>query len=308
MINVKLTLTIFIVCTFIFLGCSSSSLTIRRTLKAGINLDKSSSIVVGPISGLDGEQFRKELIGRMTTAGFRNVRQDLKVDEMLQRPLDTNLVKDIAKASRASILLSGIFDLQIKESKYQATKDQKLIVMDQKSGLATFGYYIVDISTGKYLLAGDLRKTGYKEEEEGFSSLSSLIFGGGDMKTDLRRELGEKFMKDLTPHEEQMDVVLFLDPDIPELETGVDFAKMGQWDKALETFRISIDKYLNNPNIHKAYYDLGVAYEYQQRYDEARTNLKKAYEMKNESDYMHEIDACWRFQQDYKRRTEQSTK
>jgi tetratricopeptide (TPR) repeat protein len=86
---------------------------------------------------------------------------------------------------------------------------------------------------------------------------------------------------------------------MPELGTGISYAQLGHWDKAIILFKSVPEKYPKNENIHKAYYDLGIAYKWSYMFSEARENLEKAYLLKNKSEYYDEIQRLASFEQEY---------
>lgn len=65
----------------------------------------------------------------------------------------------------------------------------------------------------------------------------------------------------IAPYEEKVAVTLYNDSKMPELEQGISYAKIGQWEKSIELFKEATEKYKDSPKImvDKAHFDLGIA-------------------------------------------------
>lgn len=86
----------------------------------------------------------------------------------------------------------------------------------------------------------------------------------------------------LTPWSETKMVPFAKDKQIPQLEEGIRHAEVGELGEAVKIFQAAAAAAEENPKIKaagiaKAYWNLGLTYEYSDRYDEAIAALKKAY-------------------------------
>ena len=84
-------------------------------------------------------------------------------------------------------------------------------------------------------------------------------------------------MRVIAPYTEQVRVSFETAKEMPELDSGFNMAKLGNWDAAIEIFQKAISTYSNSPLVHKAYYNLGLSYMYTDQFDQAQTALDKAY-------------------------------
>lgn len=91
---------------------------------------------------------------------------------------------------------------------------------------------------------------------------------------------------------------------MPELERGIQMARAGKWKEALGMFLDAIERYGGHEEIHKAYYDAGVAYEYTHQYRHAREFLERALELSYEPEYELELNRCIRYEREWKWREE----
>ena len=119
-------------------------------------------------------------------------------------------------------------------------------------------------------------------------------------------------MKSIVPHQEFMYANFQKDSDIPQLEGGIGWAERGDWKKAQDTFNSAATDAERNVKlkagqIAKAYWNLGLSYEYAGDYDKAEQMINKAYGMSNDKDMLGEIDNIHRLQADAKKLAEQTT-
>src|SRR5919204_342009 len=112
-------------------------------------------------------------------------------------------------------------------------------------------------------------------------------------------------------YEEYVTASFQKDSDMPQLEGGIGWAERGDWKKAQTTFSQAITDCQKNPKIKteqlaKAYWNLGLSYEYAGDYDSATTTVQKAYELSNDRDMLRELDNIRRLQDEARRVSEQT--
>ncbi len=106
------------------------------------------------------------------------------------------------------------------------------------------------------------------------------------------------FLRAIIPYEERVSVELKSDESMPELTKGIEAAENGLWDISIKNF-MKASSQTSNPLVHYAYYNLGVAYMYTYDFQNARTALRKALEMKgSESAYKKAYQELDRMEQD----------
>jgi tetratricopeptide (TPR) repeat protein len=93
---------------------------------------------------------------------------------------------------------------------------------------------------------------------------------------------------------------LFEEKDIPELKEGVEFARKGHWAAAIARFQAGAESHPKSEALHKAYFNLGVAFEYNHDFDKALTSLRLADELAPQEGYAAEIDHCRWFARQYR--------
>jgi tetratricopeptide (TPR) repeat protein len=197
-----------------------------------------------------------------------------------------------------------------KEDKYQ-DKEKKTHVSYALRGeaLVRGTFRVIDVSTGKLLIT----KT-YEERRDDTNRATDKqpdpidkeqLFGSA------RGAVVERFLKAIAPHKVFQDANFEKDSKLPQLEMGIAFAQRGDWKKAQDTFQAAIQAAESNAAIEsktlaKAYWNLGLSYEYAGDYDKAMPMIEKASTLSNDPDYLREIDHVRQMQSDAKKLQEQT--
>jgi tetratricopeptide (TPR) repeat protein len=165
-------------------------------------------------------------------------------------------------------------------------------------------FRILDVSTGRFVIA--------KTYEEKRSETSR----GADRRPDPidRRDLArsaraavvERFLRAVVPYQEFVTADFRKDRDLPQLESGIGFAERGEWKKAQDSFGAAAAQVEKDPDpdrnkLAKAYWDLGLSYEYAGEYDQATQTFRKAYDLTKDKAMLQELDAIQRLREDSRR-------
>ncbi|HYZ89860.1 MAG TPA: CsgG/HfaB family protein [Myxococcales bacterium] len=220
----------------------------------------------------------------------------------------------LGKVMTAAALVYGDVDTTYRETPWDerlTAKDGTFTVLHKLRGevhiRATFK--VVDVATGRLVVA----KT-YEEDREDVNT----GWAGPPMPIDRdalersgRQEIVARFVRAIVPHQEYVTASFQKDSDIPQLDGGIGWAERGDWKKAQSTFSQAIAECQRNPNIKtgqlaKAYWNLGLSYEYAGDYDSATNTVQKAYELSNDRDMLRELDNIRRLQDEARRVSEQN--
>ena len=289
---------------------------------AEINMGPYSSVAVGDMRGRgDARAFSDGLEEALVnTQRFQVVDRDHMAQTMRELQLSSTDLADPTKAAKlgklvaAGAIVYGDFDERYNEHRdesHYADSDKKDHTVRSLTGEATVRatFKVVDVSTGRLLIA----KT-YEDRKEDTNRATDgapdpidrdpLIQGA-------RHTVLDRFLKAIVPHQEFVYAHFLKEGDIPQLEGGIGWAERGSWDKAKETFNNAIGAAEKNTKIgakqlSKAYWDLGLAYEYSADYDNATKMVQKAYDLGQDSDYLDELDNIKRLQSDAKKLSEQA--
>lgn len=278
-------------------GCSSS-VSVTATRFSGIVFDRSMAMEVAPIAGNDAPRFEEELKDAIAST------------KMFNGAPPANTPESSGRMQTASLLVRGTYNPQMKESITDKFENNEWQRYREKTYVASFNYNIVDKLSGEFVIDGYLEESGTElEKDEELSFLQSIIWEslkgffedlfGIDYYKTLRKKIVRRFIDELSPRESQVEVILFQDDDMPELDHGIGFARVHKWKEAAEVFKAAIDKYPTAENLDKAYYNLGVAYEYDFQFKLAEECFEKAIMMEDDDVYHEELQECRRFAQQH---------
>jgi len=203
----------------------------------------------------------------------------------------------LGKVLGKSILIYGDADESYREeSSEQRMKDKDssttlVRVLGEMTVRATFR--LVDVSTGHTVVTET-----YEEKR----SDTGLAFDRRPDPIDkqqlarsARAAVVERFLKAVLPYEEYVTAGFQTDSDLKDLDRGIGFAEQGEWKKAQEAFGAAVADLTRSPDpdrkkLAKAYWDLGLAYEYAGDYDKATQTVRKAYELSQDKAMLRELD------------------
>ena len=297
--------------TALLSSCGDSSVLVRATRMGGITIDSSMMLAVGTITGDHAKGFRKNLTEALGQSG------DFKIfgADSDKGNIPDSTLKRIAASQgenhQALIVISGNYAVdKEEETKTQGKDNYTGPSYWEKKVTGTFSYQIYDLSNHKLLLA---RNVGRQTVQKNAPDLKTLLkdvaatigVAENPLEQQVRKDVVAGFVGELYRHEEEFGMEMYKDSELPELETGISFATVGNWTNAIELFGKVIEQQPNHKNIHKAYYDLGVAYKCISRYAEARQNLEKAYVLKNDARYLDELQSVSQFERENKMHEEQ---
>jgi len=279
-----------------FSGCGTSYLEVSRM--AGYVGAQRGKMYVVNIEGKDAGKFQKQLYEALSDDGrFATERYGVAPP---QNP-------DSA-ANIPSIILSGIHNSHESTRFFSegSGKDEKKY--KQRTESHEFQYSIRDAVTGEELDANVIRRdnVGEKEEDKGFldtvlgNAVTGLIEDLVGVESVHRKVLIRDFVVTLRLHSEKRVMGLFEEKDIPELKEGVEFARKGDWGAAIARFQAGAERHPKSAVLHKAYFNLGVAFEYNHDFDKALTSLRLADELAPHEGYAAEYDHCKWFGRQYR--------
>ena len=286
---------VVLVVGFILSACAPSA-KIPVTRPAEINLIGIKQIVIGDIQGNAGTRLTGALTEQLFISEHFKIVDRANLDKMLKEQalgasgtVDEKTAIEIGKILGASALIVGRSDVNIYKSHresqtfYDKNNTPYRYCHSKTEVHQNTSISVIDLTTGQVVAAKTISNSDQKEEVgrdryPPFPNESILI-------DNTNRATVMKFTKLIVPYTEQVEVSLENDK-TPEGKVGVAFAQKGDWRNALEQFKAAVD---NNPSNYKSWYNLGVAYEYNFRYDEAISALKRSNKLKPSSKCITEI-------------------
>ncbi|VVS90973.1 CsgG/HfaB family protein [Desulfoluna spongiiphila] len=308
--------TCFFIC--ILMTSCASKLKVPRLKPAEINLSSYKNVTVFPFKGNHGREVSDTLTQQLFESDRFHVLDRTNMNRILK---EQNLsMSDIAnpnnsvrlgKVMGSSALIFG----QVYKRKYtQKRSSSKATCREDGKKYSCrrykvkgnwhlkVGFKMVDTSTGEIIATKVIDETKSKsksrreerpevtwDKEKVFSSLQDKLIG--------------KFMRMIAPYTVYNSVKLYDDDDLPWLETGIKFAKTGDWETAIEMFETAVAEAERNPDIDeklraRAHYDLGVAYGYSGHYTKALEQLKRACTLSPDDVFFKELEKIKQFMLD----------
>ncbi len=287
-------------------GCSTGRTYIEVSRPAGYVGAHPGKMYVVNIEGQDADKFRDQLYEALSNDGhFTTERYGI-----------TPAQKQDSTANMPSIILSGIHSTHESTNFYTEGSGDDKKKYKETTESHEFQYSIRDAVTGEELDASVVRQENVSKEEDKDASFLDAVVEGlvkglvedlAGVESAHRKALIKSFVAALRQHTERRSIGLFQDKEIPELKEGVELAQKGDWVAAIAKFRAGAESHPNCEALHKAYFNLGVAFEYNHDFDKALTSLRLADELGPQEGYAAEIDHCewfarqYRWQQQYGR-------
>ena len=294
-------------------ACSTVAVRVPVMKPAEINMSSYASVAIGEMRG-NYDRPMSNALEEALVASQRFTVVDRQHMDKVMRELqisstdlaDPNSAAKLGKVVTAGALIFGDVTREYREhtgEDHTKDKDGNTHTVYKVTGemhvRATFK--ITDVSTGKLIIA----KT-YEEKRDdtnrGFDKRPDPI-DRDSLERAARQAVVERFMKAIVPHQEYQYANFRKDGDIPQLEGGIGWAERGDWKKAQEAFNMAAQDAeknlkLKSDQIAKAYFDLGLAYEYAGDYERATQTVRKAYELSQDKSMLRELDGIDRLREE----------
>ncbi len=292
-------------------GCGTVRVPINMTHPAEINMSPYKQIAIGEIRGNHGRDFSSEIKNRLVESGNFKVVDRSKMNQIMK---ELNLSQSdltasgnrakLGKMLSASALVTGYLDGKYKEDRSSKKGTCTEILGDgskRKYSCTTYylkGTYstngsidVVDVETGEILRSKPLGAA-YVSSSSATNEKPAPI-DRDSLYTKCLSDNVAIFLKSIVPWDERVMVPFETDSDIPELERGINQAKMGEMQEAIKIFARAAKAAETNGQIEAksiatAYWDLGLAYKYTWELDKAIKTFKKAYSFDPDDDYIDE--------------------
>jgi tetratricopeptide (TPR) repeat protein len=302
-------------------ACSTVSVRVPVMKPAEINMAPYQSVAIGGMTGNGDRPMSNSLeealvaTNRFTVVDRQHMDKVLRELQLSSTDLaDPRAASKLGKVVTAGALIFGdVSDSYREAPSTENFKDKEgkahayHVIRGEYSVRATFK--IVDVSTGRLVIA----KTYQERRDDTNRGLdrSPDPIDRESLERSARAAVVDHFLKAIVPHQEFLYASFVKDSDIPQLEGGIGWAERGEWKKAQETFNMAAQDAeknlkLKSNQIAKAYWNLGLAYEYAGDYDKANAMINIAYQKSNDRDMLGELDNIRRLQADAKKLAEQT--
>ena len=304
------------------LACGTVRVSVPVMRPAEVNMSAYRSIAVGGLTGNANHLFASALEESLVKSERFLVVDRSHMDKVMRElQLSSSDLADPDKAAKlgkqvtANALIFGNVEEHYKEErKDEPFTDKKGVrhILHRLTGVVrvTAEFKITDVSTGALVVAKSLEEK-REDDSTGYDEAPKAIDREGLSKA-ARKAVLSHFVHAIVPHKEYLDATFFTEGDLPQLETGIGYARRGDWKKAQDTFNEAIGAAERNPKINskvlgKAYWNLGLAYEYNGEYDKAGKMIDKAFQLTQDADMLAEQDNIKRLEGEAKKLAEQGS-
>ena len=289
----------------LIVGCGSTGLTVPVMRPAEVNLSDIEKIAVGDIRGKQGASFSAEL----TKALFNTGRFDMLDHANLERRLSANNLtlevffgggnqQQVKEVFGATAFISGditTLDYDEKISKSESSKKDKKTGKETvtrtytRKGTARMAatLQLVDLRTSQILMIKEFTAKKTKKERSVNDPRPDRI-DRSPLFRSCRREMIKAFVRMITPRMESVRVAFETDGKIPLLQQGFGKIRVGNWQAAIDLFRQGTES-PQSEVVHKAFYNLGLAYLYTDEFDKSRIAFREAYARKPDKKYVQAL-------------------
>ena len=325
-INNNRCILIIIALFMLFLNrCGTVNVPMRVTHPAEINMNPYKQVALSDIEGnmvqSVEDDIKNQLIesGRFQVVERSRLEQIMKELNLSQSDLadESNRAK-LGKLMAASSMIAGNANGKYDEkltyedstcTNYQTKQKYACKYYYRKGVFKTSGSLdVIDIQTGQIIKSKLFNNTCEKTNSAIDAYPESID------KDELGSECLTKnvtaFMKAISPWTEMVNAPFQTDKAIPDLQQGINKAKMGDLQDAVNVFASAAKAAEGNAQIKpqsiaKSYFNLGLAYQYTEEFDKAIEAFKKAYSLHPSDMFMKEKNNCEKLKAEKRKLQEQ---
>lgn len=231
----------------------------HKLAQSGV-IDESTARQVGQLLGVDALIFGE-------VVSF-NVEPDQTGTEKVEKKVGTGKYREVTRNNK-----------KVRE------EIKKTVLVDQnyriRRGTVAVTFRTVNIETGELIAS----KAVSKSYDSG-----KLIEGRGNLKpqdailNDLMSEIVKDFSRIIAPY--IVTERLALEAGKGSIQVGVQYARNGLWDEAINAFKMAVNEQPKNSNAH---YNLGISYQIVGDFDNAEEEFNKAIALKNKNLYFRAL-------------------
>lgn len=315
--STNLATALLLVCVLLVTGCSSVYVPVPVMRPAEVTLGEKNKVAIGGVRGKGGSLVEDYLIEELEKSEAVSLVErrfeDRLLREMLMSPSDYVKKRKnggFNESATASVLIVGEmieYSYNENRSRYARTCRKKVKIDDEektieytcyvntRSGIARAktSFKLIDMESGEIMAP----RVVFWEEKDYDEELDDTprYFNSHDMLDKCARSIARQYARTISPWTETVRVKFYKDRDLPSLEAGVKCAEAGQWSLAIDEFQKAVltaqaDSSIDAESAARAHWNLGLAYEYTGKFDDAYQQIKKAYLLHNKDEYLKELN------------------
>lgn len=289
-------------------SCGQVNVPMQVTHPAEINMTPYKQVAIGEITGNFGQSTSDAIKNQLVEGGRFQVVERSRMDQIMKElNLSQSDLTDAANRAKlgklmsASAMIAGRAEGKYEEkltkeartcTNYKTKTDYPCTFYERKGSYKTNGSIdVIDIQTGQIIKSKPFT-AGYEKSNTAYDGVPENIdkdtLGSAAMTDNVMA-----FIKAISPWTETVQAPFLTDKAIPELQSGVNKAKMGDLQEAATVFANAAKAAEGNgaikpKSIAKAYFNLGLTYQYTDEFDKAVEAFKKAYSLNPIDFYLKE--------------------
>jgi tetratricopeptide (TPR) repeat protein len=291
--------------TLLTTGCGTTQFMVTRRAPAEVDLAPGKLIAVAAIDGEGGDALVSELTQALVETKRFEVLERQNLDAaMKELKFSSEHASDetaisFGKMTGAANLVAGVvsgadYREDVTTENQECPKPDGTVapcVRHTRTAVADYRVTlkVIETETGKLLAAKNLDA----KEARAVATMDAPppeLNVKNDLLRACRADIVGRFIRAVAPYEKQVMVSLLSDDDLPELEPGNNYARIGNWGAALEQYRAALAR-AESTNAKPALkamalYDIGVALAYSGSYAEGIASIEKAYAL--DPSYLYE--------------------
>lgn len=265
----------------ILVGCAPTA-KVPVMKPAEINLGDIRKVAIGDIKGNTGKDFADIITSKLFESGKFDVLDRENINSLLEEHklgmsgiVDESTAMQMGKVIGASALIAGKAESKkdIKRWKGDPWRDKsgylhephKIKVTVQVTSILK----VIDMTSGKILAVKTFEKEDHKTRRE--NDQWPAIPDVSEYEKNFANEIASEFLKMIAPYTIYVDVS-FEKTKIPQGMAGIEYAKNGLWEEALEQFKLATEA---NQSDMASWHNLGVGYQYNYNFSKAIEAFKK---------------------------------
>ncbi len=305
-------------------ACGGTYVVVKRRIPAEITIRADRTMAVAGIEGDGGAALAADVSAAILATNRYPLVERQRLDAVL-REIKLSAAGHVSDATAvtfgemtgAATLVAG--DVHISTYQEHVTREDQKCARDGK--LVPCSLYtrtaraaldvalrVVETESG-HLLAIKQLSASSEEEARAYERPPPPFDAGAQMLAQCRKDVASQFAKVIAPHDVEELVHLLDDGDLPELERGNNFAKLGNWEQAEAQYNAALSRAktagMKPALVALATYDLGVAVAYGGDLDAGLGLLEEAYALDPRDVYMEQVTRVRQMKADAARVKEQ---
>lgn len=308
------------------MACATKTLYVPVMQPAEVNLKGYKSVaILGITGGRMGDRVTTQVKEALLSSKHLEVVERAKIQDVLfEQGFNAAQGGQLSQLVAADLLLTGKvlqedYDEDTESRKATCTKYDESTKKSKEYSCTIYtrnGRYrfeatldLVDVNTGSVIFSKRDFCKREKSTQETDGTPPSIDENA--LADQCVSQVSSVFIKAILPHTENMRADFKRDKKLPQLDSGITYAQVGQWEEAIAQFEAAVNEASSNPEIGgkaaaRAHWDYGLALMFNYRFDEARNQFNLAFTASGgDTYYMSETQRCDKFESDYRKLQDQ---